>query len=45
MGVLFDLIYEGLIHFVPPWLQWVLMAPLIAFLAFLVAAHLYPDLI
>lgn len=45
MGFLFDLIYDWLIHFVPTWLAWILLAPLLALLAFFVAACFWPDLI
>ena len=35
MGWLFDLVYEWVIHVVPTWLWWVLVAPLIVFAALL----------
>jgi hypothetical protein len=44
MGFLFDLIYDWIIHIVPSWLWWVLVAPLFAFLAFLLVGHFYPVL-
>ena len=43
MGILFDLIYDWIIHVVPAWLSWVLMTPLIVFLALLAAAQFYPS--
>ena len=39
---MFDFIYDWVIYFVPNWLWWVLMTPLIAFLAFIFAAHFWP---
>lgn len=44
MGVLFDLIYDWIIYVVPKRIWWVLMAPLIGFIAIMVFVHFYPSL-
>ncbi len=44
MGFLFDLVYDWIIHVVPTWLWWVLMAPLFAFLGFIAVAYFWPSL-
>lgn len=37
VGFLFDLVYDWIVHFVPRWLSWVLMAPLLALLILMLA--------
>lgn len=41
---LFDLVYDWVIHIVPNWLWWVLMAPLLLILAILLAGYFRPGL-
>lgn len=42
---MFDFIYDWVIHAVPTWLWWVLMTPLVAFVAYIVVASYWPGLI
>jgi hypothetical protein len=41
MSILFDVIYNWVVHFVPGWLSWVLMAPLFAFVALILTWHFW----
>jgi hypothetical protein len=38
-----DFVYDWLIHIVPRWLWWVLMVPLLMFVAYILAAHYWPE--
>jgi hypothetical protein len=41
---LFDFVYDWLIDLVPTWLWWVLITPLLLFLACILAAHFWPGM-
>lgn len=42
---MFDFVYDWMIYIVPKWLWWVLMIPLFAFLAWVLAVHFWPKTI
>lgn len=42
---MFDLIYDWVIHVVPTWLWWVLLAPLFLFCALLLIDYLWPGVL
>lgn len=42
---MFDFVYDWVIHVVPRWLWWVLVTPLLVFVAFILIAHFWPRII